>query len=105
MIKNGLKISVNLTSADNEKRFIYGNLRVINNSDKIQLYGNDHLFLIGSEVEMRAYIDSIASMVIDFSEIEINPDTVVDYKIYFPYPESIMDYRKLFSGKLYLIYR
>ena len=82
IISNGLEISVQFNKLTTEK--LYGSVIIKNNSNIIKNYSNRYLFFKYNENASRAYIDSMSSMTIDFSEIEIQPSTIQKYEIYFP---------------------
>ncbi len=68
---------------------IKGNVTIKNRSTKSQKYGNPSLFLIINETHIaRTYKSTIASAVIDFSAVTINPNASISLPTYWVFTAS-----------------
>lgn len=66
---------------------VSGELKIINNRSRSILFSNKDLYLvILHEGEGRAYVDSVASHVIDFATVEIKKGEILKQKVYWILP-------------------
>jgi hypothetical protein len=84
--KNGVVITalVNCSiTRFNEKQYqVEGSLIIKNTINTAVPFSNKYLYLVSSKTEARAYMDSIASNVINFAAITITANSVFEEKVY-----------------------
>jgi hypothetical protein len=84
--KDGLAITAIINSSFsklNEKQYkIKGSLIVKNTTNTELYFSNKDLYLVSSKIESRAYQNSITSNVIDFANVSIPANGVLEQKVY-----------------------
>ncbi len=69
--------------------FLYGNVKIENTTQTVKKYSNKNLLLNIDDLQSRTYIDSVASMMIDFSQISLNPGERQLHKVYWAYDKAV----------------
>jgi polysaccharide deacetylase 2 family uncharacterized protein YibQ len=65
---------------------VSGKILVINHTGAPQRYSNQALtLLLNARFKSRAYLDTVASAAIDFTSIEIKPNSTVSFKVYWAF--------------------
>ena len=88
-----IAIKIKLNSEKNENNGsnnkVYGTVEISNITDQTQHYGNSFLFLIINDtLSSRTYKDTITSEIIDFSYVQIAPNTSIRFSAYWKFDEG-----------------
>jgi len=79
-------ITPHIRKFDNGKSKIEGKITITNQTQLVQKFGNEFLTLIvNGTLVARAYKDTIASDVIDFSTVDIKPRSSLSLPVYWVY--------------------
>jgi hypothetical protein len=84
--KGGLAITAIINSSFsklNEKQYKVEGSLIVKNTTRTELsFSNKDLYMVSSKIESRAYQNSIASNVIDFTTVSIPANGVLEQKVY-----------------------
>ena len=79
--------------------FLYGNVEIENTTQMVKKYSNKNLILNIDDLQSRTYMDSVASMVIDFSQISLKPGEKQLNDVYWVFDRAVSTQGKAVSLK------
>lgn len=83
------KYESNSVEKPNNSNFLYGEIQIRNSALTTENYGNSNLFLIIDNLKSRTYLDTIASVEIDFSSITIQPNETIKLNVYWAFNQPV----------------
>jgi len=88
-------LSINVTFKDVSKpknedsHVLYVTLKVSNKTDKVKSYSNKNLLLAINNLQARTYKNTVASVAIDFTDIQLQPNEQINHKVYWVFKHPV----------------